>query len=478
MTDDQIELRPANENPWYVLATYHGEQTGDEFNEDLHAKNRVVWNRWMAVSLSDEDRQKLIDAGRATEAELTPLSAEERRELWADCRSPNLPAPDPATDIDLSDTVFSTTVSFEHFTFPAPTMFARSAFQGNAYFLHAAFQGYAYFLHAAFQRGAYFVHAAFQGGAYFLHVAFQEYAYFEHAAFQGDADFEHAAFQGNADFQHAAFQGYAYFGHAAFQGNADFQHAAFQRFADFEHAAFQGFAYFNGSTTREDTAKFRPFAGFVNFDNVTFSGSTDFTNREFLDKTNFNNAKFLTRAPVFADTTLHEGTTWHDVQWPGTPDDPIAARDMADSYSHLRRRSNAIQDHEAELDFYGRELRAKRAAVGGATGLLISLYEWSCGFGASVGLPLVWLFGLWASGPPFSRALLRLEGAAEIDGLTLYGFSLASVGGFFGMRKEFFAEFMKDLPGTVLALSGAQSLLGAVFVFLLGLSLRNRFRIK
>lgn len=423
MTDDQIELRPANENPWYLLATYYGEQTSDEFDEDLHAKNREVWNRWVAAALSDEDRQKLIDAGRATEAEMTPLSAEERQELWADCRSPNLPAPDPATDIDLSDTVFSTTVSFAHFIFPAPTLFTRSAFQGNAVFEHAEFKGIAVFMYAAFKM---------------------------------DADFQHAVFKGIAIFMYAAFKEYAYF----------------------QHATFQGIAYFNGSATREDTAKFRKFSGLVNFDNVTFSGSADFTNREFLDKTNFNNAKFLTRAPVFADTTLHEGTTWHDVQWPGTPDDPEEARDMADAYSHLRRRSNAIQDHEAELDFYGRELRAKRAAVDGATGLLISLYEWSCGFGASVGLPLVWLFGLWASGPPFCRALLRLEGAAEIDGITLYGFSLASVGGFFGMRKEFFAEFMKDLPGTVLALSGAQSLLGAVFVFLLGLSLRNRFRIK
>ena len=377
----------------------------------------------MAAALSKEDRQKLIDEERATKAELTPLSAEERRELWADCRSPNLPAPDRATDIDLSDTVFSTTVSFAHFIFPAKTMFARSAFQGNA-------------------------------------------------------DFRQAAFQGYANFEHAAFQGYAFFLHAAFQGNAIFQHAAFQGIAWFQHAAFQGDANFNGSATREDTAKFRQFAGFVNFDNVTFSGSTDFTNREFLDKTNFNNAKFLTRAPVFADTTLHEGTTWHDVQWPGTPDDPIAARDMADSYSHLRRRSNAIQDHEAELDFYGRELRAKRAAVGGANGFLISLYEWSCGFGASVGLPFFWLLGLWTGLAPVYHLILQHAGRAGIDPAQMYGFSLVSLGGFFGMRKEFFADFTENLPAMAQTLSGAQSLLGAVFVFLLGLSLRNRFRIK
>ena len=456
MTDDQIELRPANENPWYVLATYYGEQTGDRIDEDLHAKNRGVWNRWMAAALSHENRQKLIDEGRATKAELTSISAEERRELWADCRSPDLPAPNPATNIDLSDTVFSNTVSFAHFIFPAPTMFARSAFQGLADFQQAAFQG-----------NTYFDHAAFQGYADFRHAAFQGYVGFWHTAFQGNAYFRHAAFQGNADFEHAAFQKYA-----------DFQHAAFQGDADFQHAAFQGDADFNGPAIREDTAKFRQFVGFVNFGEATFSGSADFTNREFLDKTNFNNAKFLTRAPVFADTTLHEGTTWHDVQWPGTPDDPIAARDMADAYSHLRRRSNAIQDHEAELDFYGRELRAKRAAVGGATGFLFSLYDWSCGFGASVGLPFFWLLGLWAGLAPVYHLILQHAGRTGIDPAPIYGFSLASLGGFFGMRKEFFADFTENLPAMAQTLSGAQSLLGAVFVFLLGLSLRNRFRIK
>ena len=522
MTDEQIELRPANENPWYVLATYYGEQTGDRIDEDLHAKNREVWNRWMAAALSNEDRQELIDEERATEAELRPFSAEERRKLWADCRSPGLFAPPPATSISLDNTVFANSVSFDHFILPARAIFILSEFQRNADFQHAAFQRNAFFQHATFHRNAYFRHSAFQRRAYFRHVTYQGDAHFwhsafqrgtdfRHSAFQGDADFQHATFQRSTDFRHVGFQGYALFLYAGFQRDADFEHAAFQRGADFRHTAFQaragfrhaafqggavfqhaafqgnavfahakfrGNAVFNDSATSEDTAKFRPFAGFVNFDNVTFSGSADFTNREFLDKTNFNNAKFLNRAPIFADTSLHEGTTWHDVQWPQTPDYPIAARDMADAYSHLRRRSNAIQDHEAELDFYGRELRAKRAAVGGATGLLISLYEWSCGFGASVGLPFFWLLGLWTGMAPVYHLILQHAGRVGIDPMQIYGFSLASLGGFFGMRKEFFGHFTEDLPAMAQTISGAQSLLGAVFVFLLGLSLRNRFRIK
>lgn len=489
MTDDQIEMRPANENPWYVLATYHGEQTGDELDKDLHAKNREVWNRWMAAALSDEDRQELINEERATAAELKPFSPEERRELWAGCRSPGLPAPDPAADINLRNTVFVRTISFDHLIFPTETMFVRSEFQEDTNFSqslfrqdvdfgNAVFQSYAAFQYTAFQGNAHFWFTAFRGGHMFQHAAFQKNAIFMHATFRFKAVFLNASFQKYAVFQHATFQRDSDFRNVSFRGYAVFQFAAFQGGADFRDATFHGDAYFDGSAKRDDSRENRQFAGRTYFYDATFFGSANFTNREFLDITLFSDAKFLNRAPIFADTKLHEGTTWHGVQWPQTPDHPEEARDMADAYSHLRRRSNAIQDHEAELDFYGRELRAKRAAVGGATGLLISLYEWSCGFGASVGLPFFWLLGLWTGMAPVYHLILQHAGKVGIDPMQIYGFSLASLGGFFGMRKEFFGHFTENLPAMAQTLSGAQSLLGAVFVFLLGLSLRNRFRIK
>ncbi len=39
--EEQPKLRPANENPWYLLATLHGKQSGEERGEidyDLHAR--------------------------------------------------------------------------------------------------------------------------------------------------------------------------------------------------------------------------------------------------------------------------------------------------------------------------------------------------------------------------------------------------------------------------------------------------------
>jgi len=63
MSDAQkSELRRANDNPWYCLATLNGEQQEwahidlpNVWDEDLAGKNRVSWNRWMAGGTKRQD---------------------------------------------------------------------------------------------------------------------------------------------------------------------------------------------------------------------------------------------------------------------------------------------------------------------------------------------------------------------------------------------------------------------------------------
>jgi len=54
-----MNMKPANENPWYILMTLYGEQEGDEIDRELHKKNRAVWNAWSCQNLTDEERAKL-----------------------------------------------------------------------------------------------------------------------------------------------------------------------------------------------------------------------------------------------------------------------------------------------------------------------------------------------------------------------------------------------------------------------------------
>jgi hypothetical protein len=47
MTDTENgRRRLANDNPWYCLATLHGEQPFGQWDKELAEKNCLTWNRW------------------------------------------------------------------------------------------------------------------------------------------------------------------------------------------------------------------------------------------------------------------------------------------------------------------------------------------------------------------------------------------------------------------------------------------------
>ena len=50
---EKTELTPANDNPWYWLATVYGEQIGQGLDDELAKKNRIAWNRWVAAAMSE-----------------------------------------------------------------------------------------------------------------------------------------------------------------------------------------------------------------------------------------------------------------------------------------------------------------------------------------------------------------------------------------------------------------------------------------
>ena len=52
---DNAELKPAEENPWYVLATLYGEEP----DEATQNKNRMVWNSWAVSKLNESDKQAI-----------------------------------------------------------------------------------------------------------------------------------------------------------------------------------------------------------------------------------------------------------------------------------------------------------------------------------------------------------------------------------------------------------------------------------
>jgi hypothetical protein len=95
------ETKP-QDNPWYRLATFHGERSDpDDIHDEIAGKNRVTWNRWMVSRLTDDLKTELLEAGRCSAEELTPFLGDELRSIEAKIGSSI-----SANQIDFSDTDF------------------------------------------------------------------------------------------------------------------------------------------------------------------------------------------------------------------------------------------------------------------------------------------------------------------------------------------------------------------------------------
>lgn len=378
---DKPEVRQANDNPFYCLATLHGEQAVHyelDSGDRLAAKNREAWNRLSAgPPLSDEDRTELVKSG-FPEKELVPLNVDEMSAFYSAFaarwgRDKGLPPafrkglpPWPTFTPDFSHThfdrvvdfngflflgvkfvaaTFSSIASFNKAKFSGPTDFGGATFSRVADFSGATFSRDANFGAATFSAYANFGAATFSGNANFIGATFSDYANFSEATFSGEADLEAATFSGKADFKaatfsrvnffEATFSEYANFTSTTFSGNADFGAVTFSGNADFGRARFSGIAMRGDlvrsladldsrlnklDRTREGCNFSRAtFSSLANFRAATFSSSAIFINAKCAAHTIFDRARFETHVPDFRGATMHEATEWHDVSWPKPP---------------------------------------------------------------------------------------------------------------------------------------------------------------
>lgn len=444
--------RKAQDNPWYRLATLHGEPV-NHFDECV-AKNRETWNRWMAPRLSDEVKAALRAKGWPYQ-NLTPFSVAELQSLAAQVGSSL-----DADRIDFSNTRFETSWFAQHFVFPDAN-FTDAIFSGNADFFNATFSGRADFRCTTFSGRADFRSATFSVGADF-----------QIATFDGDTDFRSATFSGIAAFASATFSSISFFTDATFSRYAPFESAKFRRDAHFENVTFSGGVAFENVT----------FSGYADFRSAIFSRRADFVNAEMKKPTTFDDVRFA-EPPRCFNAKLHEGTTWHRVQWPKPPLDPRKAEEFGEAYERLKLEMDRLKKHGDELDFFARELQCQRVVLGWR-GLPILLYGAFSGYGRSYMRPLGILVAVITLGAVPIRAhfgggwSLATFTGHPIGGGAL-GLSFANTFGFLSIRKDLIdTALLQGLPGWLKVVATIQNLLGIVLLFLFGLGIRNRFRIK
>lgn len=193
-------------------------------------------------------------------------------------------------------------------------------------------------------------------------------------------------------------------------------------------------------------------------------------NSELKNETSFEGTRFLNKPPKFFNAKLHQGTVWRGIDWPEPEKVPDAGAFM-DAYACLKLEMDRLKKHEDELDFFAHEMQSRRVLLGPMRGLPIALYGCLSSYGRSYVRPLVALFVLSALG---AGVFWYFDGHTYAEAL---GLSAASTLNVFGFRRDF------NLPIDTLAPSlkvfvAFQTILGAIFLFLFGLGIRNKFRVK
>ena len=152
----------------------------------------------------------------------------------------------------------------------------------------------------------------------------------------------------------------------------------------------------------------------------------------------------------------------------------------APKFRRLKELATQNRDHDAALRFFASEQRAKRWSreYGWWRTLLDYLYAGACNYGQSILLPLFWLLGVWAVAAALFLKLAdespnAVEAMIVAASNSLPFLSIASAA-----RAEAFGILYGPLiPWYVDVVAGVQGLLSFIFLFLIGLGLRNRFRV-
>jgi hypothetical protein len=436
-------LTPANQNPWYVLATLYGEQEAEEIDRELHGKNRAVWNAWSFQDLTVQEIAAQAPAGlspdelaawHSMEQKVTALHEKEwRRRNGADVPYPGMP--EVAQAVDLEWIAFSKSLTMEGFIFRSAVLFDEAVFRGNVSFDHANFIK----------------------SVWFNNVVFGKSTGFGSTLFGGESAFAGTAFFGNAWFAGATFTGDAWFLDSKFLADAVFQFVAFNRQATFMDATF----------------------GAKQGDQVV-----SFANCQFDKSLNLRGAIFLARYPVFsgaitADRNVFTAKSDH---WPKTTtQNPEQARESCAAIRHMLDKQGLPE--EAHF-FFRREMEFAGQIGSIWQRLPYLLYGKLSDYGQSIARPAIGLAGVFVLGWAVIRSWLgrpdRPAGDVQWfdpipEALVL---SIANTLPFLGLARTKLTEFHALAPPGLVVFSAVQSLAGIVLLFLLGLGLRTRFRMR
>ncbi|MDE0391477.1 MAG: pentapeptide repeat-containing protein [Rhodospirillales bacterium] len=489
-------------------------------NYPVDAQQRIrIWNGYLAWKLPRDFRHQIRNVGNPPfnqyeRAEHLQLAREERRELDALAKRhgghPSFSESSIGPQgrfMDFSDHNFDDEVcfagriliraKFSRATFGGPVDFRNSTFVDMADFDQAIFKRRSRFDNVTWENTVYFKEATFMETTVFNNCAFKVAAYFDDSKFLpieevkgqlfGGVGFEASIFTGAVSFERVTLGVSASFESAKFQGTSNFRNTKCQQQVAFQRATFDRVADFSCAKFKRD----------VRFHNATFNATTHFRYSEFL------------QPPEFFETDLHEDTDFGGVKWRKAEScysrswwaqiasvfsrgestlDLINASSAIQAWDRLALIMSQSEKLPERHEFYRLRMRAQRRRDGvGILSLANWLFDILCDYGWSVKKALFWwathFIGMSILYFSHVKYLKNNPGQMFWDCLGVsfsnahVFFGLTSEGGhLYGARERLEAS---TLDASMLSIAGAtQTVIGPILLFLLLLTLRNRFRLR
>ena len=236
---------------------------------------------------------------------------------------------------------------------------------------------------------------------------------------------------------------------------------------------------------------YRNTFGEISFSNVKFEGVADFSNRQFGARTLFSKAKF-SQVPLFHNSELHQDTAFDESSFPArAKGDGQSSR----AYRTLKLAMSKSQATNTEQFFFRKEMAEEQKELwregDHLRWLLYAAYGNLSEFGGSVLRPTIWFFatlllsaGLYAQSSgvkPFWVSGLPLDIDQTLGWMTFSAVNSLPLGGLDDAARELrntlhLTGALRNPFFTVLVV--LHKLSSILFLFLIGLALRNHFKMK
>ena len=420
---------------------------------------------------------------------------------------------------DFSYSYFRSDVFFDQCLFLEKPNFCRSYYLKTVKFDNAKFKKGANFSNTVSKQKISFKNCHFEGNEVFFELASYHSASFMGAVFDCKARFKCSSFL-DLSCKKTTFNGVVSFQSSSFIHNADFSGAVFNSIAKFDILSeTQIYSYLSKLVQHKTTSDKKDFINSklsgigktlarIDFSGCVFNDTLIFNSRSLSDYVTFTASVFY-KVPRFYKVENVENLDFTNckISYPYYKPEgrPIVALiawlaklntdvTIINDIRNLRRIASDTKHHDLSKDLfllercaeigclYSAETRIKRwlKTFFSKNFLLYGLYIYSSNGGRSIVLPFIWMLTCWFL---FAVAYMSIAGksitlnAFKKFAIYSYGNIVPFVSKTDWIRNLQDALFTIQQRNVIHIISSVENILGILLVFLLGLSIRNHFKI-